>query len=209
MKPFLPVLRADTLLMPEKLQEIKTAAHVILLLQKLTAFTKVEFWRDGYRAYRLDVEAKVRPRGGWEAVQEVEEDACCEKLLCGTKRRLNMDQRWGVSGNRSASVLSVGPSSSRTSALTSSLPHKRRKVPHTLVRTGGAQEPVDEWLRDTVGLSAQVAQHVMARLNDEEWGVRSLKMLCALSDADVEEMLSPLPDSQAISRVVGFVRSLR
>jgi len=120
-----------------------------------------------------------------------------------------MDQRSGGGENRSASVLSAGPSSSRTSALTSSLPHKRRKVPHTLVRTGGAQEPVDEWLRDTVGLSAQVAQHVMARLNDEEWGVRSLKMLCALSDADVEEMLSPLPDSQAISRVVGFVRSLR
>ena len=126
MKPFLPVLRADTLLMPEKLQEIKTAAHVILLLQKLTAFTKVEFWRDGYRAYRLDVEAKVRPRGGWEAVQEVEEDACCEKLLCGTKRRVNMDRRSGGAGNRSASVLSVGPSSSRTSALTSSGPHKRR-----------------------------------------------------------------------------------
>ena len=80
---------------------------------------------------------------------------------------------------------------------------------HTLVRVGAAQRPVDEWLRDNVGLSAHVTQRVMARLNDEEWGVRSLKMLCALSDADVEEMLSPLPDTQAIPRVIRFVRSLR
>ena len=180
-----------TMLMRGELQEIKTAADVMLLLQKLTAFTKVDFWRDGYRAYRLDIEAKVRPRRDLQVVQEVE-DACDETLSCGTKRRLSM-----------------GSTSSRASTSSGSRPHKHAKVAHTLVRMGAAQEPVDGWLRDTVGLSVEATQRVMARLNDEEWGVRSLKMLCALSDADVKEMLSPLPDTQAIPRVVRFVRALR
>ena len=72
-----------------------------------------------------------------------------------------------------------------------------------------AGRSVGEWLRDDVEVSAEVAQGVLACLADEVWGVRTLKMMCALPDVEIEEMLAPLRDGEAVSRIIRGVHKER
>ena len=72
-----------------------------------------------------------------------------------------------------------------------------------------AGRSVGEWLRDDVEVSAEVAQGVLACLADEVWGVRTFKMMCALPDVEIEEMLAPLRDGEAVSRIIRGVHKER
>ena len=183
----------------------------MLLLHKLTAFTKLEFWRDGYRSYRLDVEAKVRPRGGWmvevgdeQGEQEHGQVHHCEQdaAVCGTKRRLQM----GV-GRVCPAQEGAEDASSRAGSSPGTPPVNRRKLAPAHAAT--AQQGVGEWLRHRMRLDDATTERVLSCLADESWGVSSVRMLTALTDAQLEEMLAPAGDGSIVKRVVHDVRVLR
>ena len=201
-------------------QEITTVADVKELLQKLTAFTKVDCWRDGYRAYRLDVEDKIRPRGGWKisTTPTLDHETLNRHAPRGIKRHLLVEQAHEgaqeCGADAASSSLGSCPPSPSTAGSGSgrsgdSSPNKRPRIAAAAAGGRVEQKGMVEWLKESVGLTAALAHAVLACFNDEEWGVRTIKMLCALSDADVEEMLAPLQDPETTLSLVRSVRALR
>ena len=195
MSAFFQHVRAPLL---RSIKEIKSAADVQVFLRTLTALTKVDMWREGYRSYRLDVEDKVRPRAGWPTC---EHDAGEAEQPRGVKRALAMGvaacEREPLASRVALSARAPAPA--RGSGGGRSL-HKRPRV---------AGRSVGEWLREDVEVSAEMAQDVLACLADKVWGVRTVKMMCALSDVEIEEMLAPLRDEEAVSRIICGVRKER
>lgn len=196
------------------MQDIATAADVQVLLQKLTAFTKVECWRDGYRAYRLDVEEKIRPRGGWKALDRPAGRHLHQRNTGMKRGHLVRDDLDCL--DRPAKDLGL-PLAGRcgrsgvagTCLPVTSSPNKRRRLAAASESVPAAQKSVDTWLHENVGLGEQLVARVMACLADEDWGVRTLKMLCALADTDVAEMLAPLQDDLVTQAIVQRVQILR
>lgn len=196
---------ADLLLMA---QEIETASDVFMFLRTLTAFTKVDGWREGYRSTRSDIAQELGPSASREAP--------CDQTAPphGTKRQLHMSDA-DVGDTASSSVSSCPPSpphcaqnpleSCGEKSLNSS--PKRRKLAASYASHVG-QEGMHEWLAG-VGLAPDVLPLVSARLADEEWGVRNPMMLCALNDDEVEEMLVPIRDATSARMIISSVRTLR
>jgi len=193
---------------------MKNAANVVLFLQKLTAFTKIEFWRDGYRAYRLDIEEKICPVGGWKNSESAAEAGGCgskrKVLVCADSERSSVGScppSPSVSTSAKCTLMSgFGPVSSTTA------PCKRPRLAAGAAVLG-AHQSMRAWLKHTVGLAADVVDSVLACLAEEEWGVRTLKMLCALSDVEFEEMLAPLDASphhaQTVQSILCSIHALR
>ena len=186
------------------MQDIATAADVQVLLQNLTAFTKVECWRDGYRAYRLDVEEKIRPRGGWKALDRPAGRHLHQRNT-GMKRGLLVRDDLDCPDRPAKDLGRVAG----TCLPVTSSPNKRRRLAAASESVRAAQKSVDTWLHENVGLGEQLVARVMACLADEDWGVRTLKMLCALADTDVAEMLAPLQDDLVTQAIVQRVQILR